>query len=259
MNQVKMLARKNSSWVKTMLCIVFTFLLTAYCSRNKYRQSEKPTGIYIAVQYPIRYFMVDGKPTVFNWIDTLYIHYYQNAVVYGISMQDMQTGKGIYNAEYFFCKKDSVFGWFTKSPVTDGSKWQRLRADSFLQNKLYKTDKFDLNNEELPLITRIKDDKNNSVIEKYHFLHKYNEAIPDSLYCYFSNDPFYKSIDYAFSKKLDSTKAMKLIKYRLLYNEGFSKQLNMDLPKHEYSAEIKECSNPTPKEVLSIFEKFKDR
>ncbi|HEY5772437.1 MAG TPA: hypothetical protein VIS75_07410, partial [Chitinophagaceae bacterium] len=143
---------------------------------------------------------------------------------------------------------------FLFTSINDSSRGKKYLVDSFLANRGLKGKDFDIPIDSLWSLTEVIKVKEDILFEKYGSLKQGDETTIDSIYYYYSKDM--NKIEYSFSKKLDSIKAMKLFKVRFLYNERTSTSNKIILPKRELSFELIEETASNPQKIIEFIIKF---
>jgi hypothetical protein len=62
-------------------------------------------------------------------------------------------------------------------------------------------------------------------------------------------------INFSFSKQLDSAENLILVKIRLMYNEKFSQQYKIIMPKREFVFEINKLPATDSSEIIELLQK----
>jgi hypothetical protein len=249
-----MVLNKSITAIKSLPFILLAVIIIL-CRCESIRKSEGVKKIIMVTNYPI-IIMNDGihdSINFFNLRDTIWIFYYGNYVLYRLSgTRNLETDKKIPGTEtWFIFPKKNTHGFLFNS-IDNNNAGVKLKVDSFLINRAYASANFDIPSDSLFAKAQNNEEK---FVEKY-YTKEHAENYPDSIYYYFTNE--LKNIDYTFSPKLDSLKNMKLYKVRLLYNETFSLSYKAIIPKREFLFEIREDVIANPKEVINLFEKFKN-
>lgn len=222
------------------------FLNFVNCENKKYESYKNQVGINLVFSYPIIQ-VVDNKTFFYKLIDTIPIVYYKNYRLYHLpKARILETEDKVPNDNtYFLYQKDSSYGVEFK---TTNKKFNNIIVvDSFLKERAFAG--AILQNGPNDTLVEIIKSENGNLLEKYVPKENNNNYF-DSLFFYYTND--LKSIDFSFSKKMDSLKMMKFFKVRLINNEGFSNQYNALLPKREYLFEINQISKDSLKKYINI-------
>ena len=251
-----MLMNKPIATIKALTVELVVAIVISSCAATLHK-SERLKEISIIVNYPV-VIVNDGVHeglNFFNLKDTVWIFFYNNDVLYRLSATtDLESNKKISGTEtWFIYHKKATHGLLFNS-ITDTSNSLRLPVDSLLNTRAYANANFDVPADSL--YGKV-GNGNDTSVEKYFARTLHNGNYPDSLYYYFTNS--FENIDYSFSRKLDSTKNMKLYKVRLLYNEGFSSSYKIMLPKREFLFEMREEAITNPKEIINFFEMVKNQ
>ncbi len=241
---------------KVALATLFSIICSYNYSCSKLK-GKNISQLNLMVNYPIT--VIDkGKITFFNLTDTIYIFYYKDFIVYKLKPQrSLENNEKIKGTESYFCyEKDNKYGLFFKNSYNKHDSI-KLPVDSLLTKEAFKSANFEVNNN-LYLHEAVEENNKKELLEKYYFKIK-NENLYDSIYYYYSSS--FKNIEYSLSKTLDSAKHLKLYKARLMYNQKFSTQHNLMMPKREYSFEIKEVpfsNDSIIKQFFSRMELYKE-
>ncbi len=250
---LKKLKAKINIPIKAVITALIVFTSVSWrCNDTNINRDDLKT-LQLIVNYPI-VFPNQGKPALFNTMDTFIIYHYGNYILYRLSpTRNFANNEKIAGTEpYFIYKKNKGYGLLFSS-INDTTKGKKMNTDSFLINKAFYTIKaIPGTNDSLAAIET--DKKSNIVTECYLSKLKKDESIFDS--SYYSFDKNFNNIDYTFSRELDSARGMKLFRIRLLYNGGYSAMYNMVMPKREYLFEIKPLDIRNPDEIITLFERF---
>ena len=232
------------------LMILFIFLGSYTCSK---KSDLKCLGL--CFNYPLSTYKENDEIKIYSLKDTILIFYYFDYILYRLSATiRFETGEKLKGTEpYFIYNKKDDFGYLYTS-INDSSRGTKYPVDSFLANRGLKGKDFDIPIDSLWSLTEKIKVKENILIEKYGSLKQGDETTIDSIYYYYSKDM--NKIEYSFSKKLDSIKAMKLFKIRFLYNERTSTANEIILPKRELSFEMIEEDPPNPQKIIEFIKKF---
>jgi len=232
------------------LMILFLFLGSYTCSK---KSDLKCLGL--CFNYPISIYKENDEIKIYNLKDTILIFYYSDYILYRLSPTiRFETGEKLKGTEpYFVYNKKDDFG-FLFSSINDSSKGTKYPVDSFLANRGLKGKDFDIPIDSLWSLADEIMVKEDILMVKYGSLKQGDETTIDSIYYYYSKNM--NKIEYSFSKKLDSIKAMKLFKIRFLYNERTSTDNKIILPKRELSFEMTEESAPNPQKIIEFIKKF---
>jgi hypothetical protein len=149
----------------------------------------------------------------------------------------------------FVYKKDHVWGLKFDSLT---SKHSRIfPVDSLLKEKTFKEGLFAITENDSLVYSGT--DENNIFLEKYIPRIKYDLSYSDTSFFYYSSE--LNHIDYSFSKKLDSTKKMKLFRVRHFYKQAPKGAYPVDLPDHEYLFEFKKTQLTNQQQILDFLKR----
>jgi len=231
--------------------LMMIFLGSYTCSK---KNNLKCLGL--CFNYPLSTYKENDKIKIYTLKDTLLIFYYSDYILYRLSPTiRFETGEKLRGTEpYFAYNKRDDFGFLFTS-LNDSSKGTKYPVDSFLAARGLRGKDFDNPIDSLWTLTEVIKDKEVMLLEKYGSLKQGDETTIDSIYYYYSKDM--NRIEYSFSKKLDSIKAMKLFKARFLYNERVSTSNEIILPKRELSFELIEESAPNPQKVIEFIKNLR--
>ena len=248
--------QRNSTIIKVAvtatLIIILLFSGSYTCSKK-----DNLKSIGLCYNYPLSTYKENNKIKIYDIKDTILIFYYSDYVVYRLSAtRQFETGEKLKGTEpYFIYNKKNDFGFLFNS-LNDSSQGIKYPLDSFLANRGLKGKDFDIPVDSLWSLTEVVKIKKNSLLEKYTSLKQGDETTIDSIYYYYSKDM--NKIEYSFSKKLDSIRAMKLYKIRLLYNQRISVSNEVLLPKRELSFEIITENVYDPRKIIEFIKKFEN-
>ncbi len=216
--------------VAIMAALFFIYILSCSVVNT---QIEQVRNYKLIVNYP---FVKDSGQLILLG-DTIPIAYYKNYIVYSMpytygNIVDgvMTNGEKRYT-HFVFRQGEKTGVYFNNRSGT--MKSSLVGVDTFLLAHGYATD---FKTDSLKLVESMRLDKGDSVLEKYIIPNKHNEFEFDSLYCYFSKSM--KNIDYSLSKSLDSIRATKLYKVRLMYDDLISPTQHIHVPKREFVFKI---------------------
>lgn len=231
------------------LMILFLFLGSHTCSNNRL------TSIELSFSYPVSFYKEKDEIKIYNITDTLLIFYYSDYILYRLSgTKKFETGEKIAGSEpYFIFNKKSKSG-FLFSSLNDSSMGTKFPIDSFLANRGARGKDFDFPVDSAWSLVEVVRNNQSIIIDKYGFIKQGDETTIDSIYYYYAKNM--NDIQYSLSKKLDSIKAMKLFKIRMLYNEKFSPSSSSTLPRREIVFEIRRIVVANAKEIIGFIEKF---
>jgi hypothetical protein len=206
-------------------------------------------GYKLTVNYPV----VKDSGVLVNVKDTIPIFYYNDCILYFLPFNYSEQVEDKLTLEekryhFFIYRKTEQQGYFYQN-VQDTTKGTKFEVDSFLFKNAYN---IKLVTDSLVLVNA--DRNNNDLLEKYVLPRRYDDFTIDSVYYYYSGG--FNLYDYSFSKKLDSTKRMKLYKARFLYNERYSAENHITLPKRELSFCIQKMPAQMDTNSSVVFRKF---
>lgn len=135
---------------------------------------------------------------------------------------------------YFIYKYGSPYGYNYDPARPDSIK--KLNVDSFISKKAFRfTDLFyDSGYQINETISKL---NNFDLTEKYCSIAKPTRNFPDSVIYSYSDQ--YMDIPISFSKKLEERKKLKILKIRGIYNSRFDDDFKINLPKREFTFELK--------------------
>ena len=232
------------------LMILFLLLGSHTCSK-----SNRLECIGLNFSYPVSFYKEKDEVKIYSIKDTILIFYYSDYILYRLSgTKKFETGENIRGTEpYFIFNKKNKSG-FLFSSLKDSGTGTKFPIDSFLANRGMRGKDFEVPVDSAWSLAEVIKDKENNILEKYALIRQGDETSIDSIYYYYAKKM--NDIEYSFSKKLDSIKAMKLYKIRMLYNERFSPSNNMTLPKRDILFEIRTEAVSNSKEIIDFIEKF---
>lgn len=243
------------------------FLITSLFSCAS---SDQKSDDILAINYIFNFPMVSGNGQVDNMLDTTTIYYYQDLILYqlpyrfsiskitsGINTDSIEQVDLISTKKYNFLvvKQGNKNGLWYKTMTS--SEMKKVAVDSVLSGRGFPESFLAmLANADDTLIETVREAKDDMLIEKY-----IPKTKPDDPCCYDTTLVYYskslKDIPFSFSPKHDSLKNSKLFKFRLAYNEAYSSQYLMTMPKREIRYEILETKVVNEKAITDLFRRFR--
>jgi hypothetical protein len=210
---------------------------------------------------------VTGDREYFNIDDTIPIYYYKDLIAYQLPFEfdssnltyhvkaDSISEKHIltetrYN--YFVYRNGSQTGmWYFSIDQLDSHK--SLSVDSILKIKS-KPENLQsiIFNSSDSLLNKM--DIDNGFIEKFVPRSKTDESYCDTFLLYYSRSM--RSIPFSLSPFLDSLTNTKLYKLKLVYNEMYSQQYSVTMPRRDIVYEIEPINSTTPHKIKGLFKRF---
>ena len=142
--------------------------------------------------------------------------------------------------------------------IQNGLKYDSLKVDrptvfsvdSFLTKAAFKG--FPFYSDKFRLYKSIKED--NHLTELFIKNKKLDPSYCDTIYYHYKQN--LRTIDYTFSKTLDSTRNMKLYKVQFLYNAIVDPKSKIKVPSREFKFELKEAPNTNVSQIDSLIRRF---
>jgi len=153
---------------------------------------------------------------------------------------------------YILFKNGDKYGLKFNSP--EERNGNKVNVDSFFSKKAFFSFKnfYDDINDSLILVVK----EDGKVKETYIPKIKYDESYNDTTYLYF--DEALNSIEeFSFSKVLDNTKKLKLVKIRLVYNALPATAVKPFTPRREFRFEMKKAASFDNKKIASFINSHK--
>jgi len=242
--------KRNRMLVTVVFFIIMASILLGFinCMEEGNQPNKRPVGINLIYSYPILH-VIDSDIVYYKLVDTIAIVYYNNYILYHLPKKRVfETDVKMKNQDsYFLQQRDSSYGFLFESESMNLSR--RVNADSFLKRKAFAGIKLE-NGPNDTLIEAI-NNYQGILLEKYTPKQNSHSNF-DTLIFYYAND--FKSIDFSFSKKMDSLKQLKLFKVRLINNQSFSYPYNRMLPKREYLFEINQITEDSLRSYVQVIE-----
>ena len=200
--------------------------------------------------------MVRNDGFIINMLDSTFISYYKNFVIYTLPYTySMQFQGKIINEyikfEYFIYNKNELHGVKFKS--LDDSIGVKITVDSIVKSKSYSDSKFFVHPGD-SLVYKRTYSSGNEIIEKYVPEVKYDETYNDTSFYYYEDK--LRNVDFSFSKQMDSAHQLKLVKIRFLYNPTYWEKYKLNVQQRELSFELNESKQIPDKDILNIVEKY---
>ena len=251
-----------------MRLIFYFFTLFLFCSCAQAQNINKPsaiTGISYKVHLPI--VELDGQVSYVG--DSTPIYFYKNYILYQLpyifdtasyeyhvssDTYDTTFSKTQIKYKYLIYEKDSLFGILYNS--SNGIEFKKILIDSIVANKKAPSNIHSIMlNSKFILAKKFTGENKSENYESYVLKVKENALDYDSVNFYYSKD--LSNFAFSLSPTLDSIYHSKLTKFKIIYNEDYSSEHSMKLPKREFSFEISKISK-IPEEIGSLFIKFED-
>jgi hypothetical protein len=208
--------------------------------------------------FPVRAFKENDTVKILNFRDTTSIYSMGSYVLYKLPPTvQFETNQNISGTEPFLIYKKGVegFGYYFNS-IQDSSGGVKVKVDSFLAKKGLRGGDFDIPSDSAwRLVAKDSDNATREVVEKYALIKEANETTFDSIFYYYSKAM--QKVDFSFSKKLDSLKAMKLCRIRFLYKERFSQEEQFIIPKREFLFDLKDVTPKNTRSGQKLLDHFK--
>ncbi len=238
------------------MTLVLLSILLSSCTHTS-PKDESFKKMMLIVNYPLN--MIQEKGLVNdNLLDTIFIFNFMDYSVYQLPPNRFfETNARIDGTEpIFVIKKNSKFGLSFQN-VRDSSSGVKLLADSFLNNRAFGNARFSVTPFD-SLVKTIGIPNSGHVIEMFISKVSSPNDYFDSVYHYYSGGKGYMNLDYTFSEKLDSLKGMKLYKVRLLYNEKYSNEYKVTLPKREFLFNVEPVAlSKADEDIKKLFQRIK--
>lgn len=233
--------------------LFFSFFVDITCSCKLKSSGSEIRCVNIADSI-IGYSPIKGTPpSILNFNHNIY--YYKDMILYRYFYNaTMYFENELISSEQRICytvhQKDSLYGWYYDSyAFNEKNEDRRVNIDSIHKrpdNKAYDT------------LLSLKPDSSywNTDHTLYFELYNLRETDPPGSYL-LAYSPAMRNLPVSFSTKLDSAKNMKLIKAKVVVNEGYSKKYNSIVPHMEQTRRMKEIPVENRKEILYYFNKYK--
>ena len=226
-----------------------------YCCSN-FNSGPSSPNLKFTFSYPTNYVKDGKKIKVYSLQDTITIFSSGDYRIMRLPYQkvEFKSGKGIPSTEpYFVYIQDEQYGsYYNNIDDLGGSK---LKVDSLLNVTKTKINGFEPLTDSIWKLTGKGKLSNGLIFEKYGAIHKINASIFDTIYYFFDKE--LNNVSYSFSPLLDSIKAMKLCKVRLIYNQNFSQKDDAMLPEREFTFSMSPTNEKMPKPIMEMLERFK--
>lgn len=244
---------------------IFSILILLSCEATN-QKGEDITAINYIFNIP----MVSADGQLDNMQDTTTIYYYQDLILYQLpyhlgrtiftSLADSDTTEQentqtTTRHNFLVYKQGNKNGlWYE---TMNGDEKKKVPVDSTLLARGLPVDlRAILSNPEDTLIETVKDAKEGIVIEKYISKTRPNDpCCYDTTLLYYSKD--LKQIAFSFSPTLDSIKNLKLFKFRAAFNEAYSPQYLITMPKREIRYEIQQIKVVDAKTIKDLFQRYR--
>lgn len=236
------------------LILIFARLLML---RHSFQERAEPIAIELIINYPISTYVENNQTKLYVYKDTISIYFYKSYILYQLSKaRQFETDESIGGSEsYFIYKTGELLGLYIPN-ISALSKGEKMRVDSFLTQKGYKSQDFELPpTSSWKLVYNLR--KTTSVIQKFEPKKKDTSLTsPDAIYYYF--DRSLSGIPYSFSKKLDSIYSMKLDRVRLCFDKKYSTEQRKIIPAREFSFELRRFNLKNPAAIIEVFSQYEN-
>jgi hypothetical protein len=235
---------------KVLLVLIVSLL--AMCS-NLVRKSE-PRLNAVMIRYNVP--RMDSGGRMMHVPDTVWFVQYGDLYVYrfpGLSeiMNNDFVHPVIHYHKHMLYKKFSNDGYLFDS--INAKTYKRKAVDSFLARHY-----FGYTIKPLSGIYKLAgkaNDAEDNVLETYLPTSKPDRTYPDTTKLYYNAK--FNHLFYSFSKELDSTKGMKLFKFRFIYNADDPKKFSDPWPAKEFFWEMQEDTLLNKKEIMDFIQRNK--
>ncbi len=208
-------------------------------------------GYKLTVNYPV----VRDSGTLINLKDTVPIFYYGSYVIYQLPYnysQQLDDKLVVAEKRYhsFIFRENEKYGYLY-SDYSDTTRGVRAPVDSILSKRGYS---LELNADSLILTDVLENKETGTIIEKYVLPGEKTDFTIDSIYYYYNRA--YNQYEYSFSKKLDSSRGMKLYKARFLYKDKFSVAYHIILPERELNYAVGKMTIENENEIIRFVKRY---
>jgi len=242
-------------WV---LILVLILIRTSHANRNEVNEPIKCIKVHTVIQ------MATIQPIDIFELNSDILVYYSGKTI--VNRYEVKNSKMIYSSfsdtigrmekqwltyQYFIYNKNDKFGYWCKS-LSDTIKMTKMAVDSAINQHLNFSDTiFNIRNE----IMVEKKVSNQTVFEKYISSTLRDQTVPDTLNYYYSKK--LNSIDFSWSRHMDSIKGMKLHKVVLVFN---AQPYNYDfiIPRREFVLEFNKVRVEDKKEIKNLIRRFRE-
>lgn len=237
-------------YIILMMCLLVSLSSCAYSGED----NDQVTGVRL--DYNVSIIKLNGE--IVNIHDSILILYYKDYALFKFPyVYFVGNTNTIFRKEvrytYFIYRLGSAHGFYYDS--LNASPYKTSLVDSLLGAKAFTKVKFYDPENDL-LIETDEDDGRNFVTEKYIPRNKSDDSYCDTTYLYYTNEM--STIDYSFSKPLDSAKGMKLYKVKLIYNATTAGNYAIEIPRREFVFELKHSTVANPDEMIGLMERVKN-
>lgn len=208
---------------------------------------------------------VSENGMIVNYIDSIGIYYYRNLVLYELfSLKSTLETQIDQNGEEVGQKRtiEPALGYYVYAlGDAKGFYYDSTRrhmsppsgVDSFLTGFCSLNPAlFDM--QPFRLVNSRKEAGPYDLIENYVATSKKGDSFSDSTEYFYSGKMNW--VPYSFSKKMDDRMKMKLVKFRFIYNAGFSEQYSMHLPKRELTFELRPLTVTNYPALISLIKRL---
>lgn len=211
-------------------------------------------AIALIMHFPQSLHVLDKNKFVYIK-DTSALFYYKDSILFRLRPTFVfETDAPIPGtAPYFIYKQTDSVGFLFRSKDARGIK---LKLDSFLAKNMIRGDEFYVSYYYPGKLGPVIKKEGQVVVETFYGKQRPGRLRPDSASYYFTNA--LSDIPYTFSKKLDSSKGMRLYKVRL-FSDSVAMPDKTMFPPRNFLFEYGRLANYNKRDVIQLFHQFSSR
>ena len=237
----------SNNLVKIVLFSTMIFFVMCTSESKSTKQKNDIIGVKLEYQLP-----TFGDIDLYGR-DSMFIFYYNDIVLYGFpytySIED-ETSVLFEERKLqcFLFKQNDQYGYYFDK--VEDTVYKKLNVDSLLAIKAFKAILYDKKNDSLVDVQRTKQ----GMTERYIPIHKPDYSYSDTTIYYFTKkENFYK---FSLADDLEKAKKMKIFKVRAIYNAGFNKEVNGNLPYREFVFNVSKAKYKGSEDLHSLLNYF---
>ena len=243
---------KNKFRISNVVMIITLVSISLFCvmcksQKKSFKQSSDIVGVKMDYQIP-----TFGNMDLYGR-DSIFIFYYKDIILYGFPYTySIEDEDSILFEErrlkcFLFRQNDQYGYYFDK---VDDTVYKKLNVDTLLATTAFKGILYSKTNDSLVEVQKTK----NGMIEKYIPIHRYDYSYSDTtIFYYTKKEKFYK---FSLADDLEKAKKKKIFKIRAIYNGGFTKEVNGNLPYREFIFSISKTKYKGSEDLHSLLNYF---